>query len=290
MSSINQKIIVLAVLAVLAGCDKSPVSFGASAEKSSATTTEQSVDVGKEKKIETDSKQAITIKMSAATLLADAADRFCDEAGIKPSRKSKFFSSSDASLSKKSPKSIPDQYKAAAAALLAIAAAFEPVQGWPDGGDDNVFMIRHAALANFVNAISNEAIAKLGDSALKDPAAAQQQIVSAVAAIPAEVLEQQWLDALQKAKAAGVPSADLTGSQAPIEYKIGRQVVKMGSEGITLVASGQVQFGNGKIAGKEIDLSLETSLTSGLSKKLALDTKETSTETETAKVDAGIKN
>jgi len=145
-------------------------------------------------------------------------------------------------------------------------------------------------LLNFANAISTEALGKLGKSAMRDPDEAKQAIISEVAQIPETTLESLWSKSLADAKQRGRPVADESGSSAPVEYKIGNQVVSIGPQGMWLITNGATLFGEGKVGGKAIDVSLESSLTTGLGRKINLDTKQSAVNSETVKVDASVKH
>lgn len=273
---------------LLAACgEKSPASVGISIEKSSTNTIDHSSTVGAEKKLDQATKAAVTIKMDGSVVLSQAAKRLCQEAGIKPPYRAKWLAASDKTLEGKIPARLENRVHVAS--VMAIAAAYEPALGWPDT-DETTYMYRTNAMVNFAQAIANEAVLKVGVSTLKDSEAAQQAVISAIAAIPPEQLEAIWTDQVAAARDRGRPSANLAGSSAPIEYRLGDQVVAIGAEGMHLIANGVTMLGNGKIGGKTIEISLETSLSTGLNRKLALDAKASVGTSESTKVDAGLKN
>jgi len=121
------------------------------------------------------------------------------------------------------------------------------------------FMWKSTALVNFDNAVATEAIAKVSQAVLRNPCAAKQAVVTAIAAISLATLESFWaLKVAQANAAAGKPAVNLTGSNTPIEFKLGRQ-------GIPLIST-------------------------SLSRRLSLDAKATAGESERVKVDAGTKH
>lgn len=96
------------------------------------------------------------------------------------------------------------------------------------------FMWKSTALVNFDNAVATEAIAKVSQAVLRNPCAAKQAVVTAIAAISLATLESFWaLKVAQANAAAGKPAVNLTGSNTPIEFKLGRQ-------GVHLISSGRL--------------------------------------------------
>jgi hypothetical protein len=278
----------IALALTLGGCgDKSPGSFGVSVEKNSTNSADQTSGITKEKKIDSSDKAAVSIKMPATVILADAANRLCSEAGIKPSYRKQFLATSDKTLFGKAPASITKN-RQAVGAIMAISAAFEPAIGWPAGYDE-AYMTRMTAVVNFANSLSTEVIGRVGKDALKDPQAAQQALITEIASLPPATLEGLWFQSLANAKAAGRPNPNMSGSNNPIEFKTGGSVVAIGPQGMLLNRSGTTIFGDGKVSGKSVELSLETSLSIGRDQKLSLDQKETSSESDAMKVDAGMK-
>lgn len=273
---------------LLAACgEKSPASVGVSLEKSATKTVDQSQSVGAEKKIDLATKAAVTVKIDGSVVLSQAVKRVCQDAGIKPPYRKKWLAAGDSTLAGKVPSRLAKREHVAA--IMAIAAAYEPALGWPDG-DDTSFMYRTNAMVNFAQAVAHEAVLKAGVNSLKDPQAAQQAVISAIVSIPAEQLEAIWSAETQASRNRGRPSANFAGSSAPIEYRLGDQVVSIGAEGMHLIANGVTMLGNGKVGGKSVEISVESSLSTGLGRKLALDNKTSDAQSESAKVDAGIKN
>lgn len=284
-----RKIIIAALVPLaLAACgDKSPASVGVSLEKAATKTVDQSQTVGADKSIDQAAKAAVTVKIDGSVVLSQAVKRVCQDAGIKPPYRAKWLAASDKTLAGKVPARLANREHIAA--IMAIAAAYEPALGWPEG-DDTSYMYRTNAMVNLAQAVANEAVLKAGVNSLKDPDAAQQAVISAIVAIPPEQLEAIWADEVQASRARGRPSANFAGSSAPIEYRLGDQVVAIGPEGMHLIANGVTMLGNGKVGGKSVEISVESSLATGLSRKLALDNKTSDSQSESAKVDAGIKN
>ena len=95
-------------------------------------------------------------------------------------------------------------------------------------------MWKSTALVNFDNVVATRAIAKVSQAALKNPGAAKQSVVTAIAAISLATSKAFWaLKVAQANAAAGKPLANLAGSNTPIEFKLGRQ-------GIHLISSGRL--------------------------------------------------
>lgn len=292
MNKSNSKFAACTLLTALAlalgGCgDKSPGSFGVSVEKNATNSADQTSGITKEKKIDSSVKAAVSIKMPATVILADAANRLCSEVGIKPPYRKQFLATSDKTLFGKAPPSVTKK-RQAVGAIMAIAAAFEPAIGWPSGYNE-AYMTRTTAIVNFANSLSTEVIGLVGKDSIKNLDAAQQALITEVASIPPATLEGLWFQSLADAKAAGRPNPNMSGSNNPIEFKAGVSVVAIGPQGMLLNRSGTTIFGDGKVSGKSVELSLETSLSIGRDQKLSLDQKETASESDALKVDAGMK-
>ena len=144
-------------------------------------------------------------------------------------------------------------------------------------------------MAELADMVSVEIIGKLNQNSMKDPDAAKLALLQAIAQVPDATLESIWSNIVKKNKQMRA-SENLAGSNEPIEFQLGSQVITIGNSGMSLKVAGNTVWGEGKIGGKTIDLSLETSLASGTGLKITLDNKQSDSDSSSTKTDASVKN
>lgn len=284
----NLKLISLLATSILclSACDKLG-SFGFSLEKSESTGSDQSKSISKDRSIGVSDSNSVSVKMPAAALIAESMRDFLAQQGIKPPFRKAFISSGASTLSEKVQASTPNPTYVAAA--LAISASYEPALAWPSYVDDRTFMIRSAAMSDFANSISTEVVSKINSQALQSPDDAKAKIILELGKIPAAILEEIYAKSLATARGSQL-TQNLAGSSAPIEYKIGDSVVSAGSNGFQVAKNGLTWFGGAALSGKSYDISMSSSLSTALNQRLDLNTKESSSQSETAKISADIKH
>ena len=286
--NMNLKLIPLLFTAIftLSACDKVG-SFGFSLDKTESTGSDQSKSISKDRSIGVSDSNSFSVKMPAAALIAESMRDFLSQQSIKPPFRKAFISSGSITLEAKVPASIAN--RAYVATALAISASYEPALAWPSFVDDRTFMIRSAAMSDFANQISTEIVSKIGSQAMQNPDAAKSKIILELGKISAETLEAIYAKALATAKGSQL-TQNLAGSSAPIEYKIGDSVVSAGSNGFQIAKNGLTWFGGGALSGKSYDISMSSSLSTALNQRLDLNSKESSSSSETAKISADIKH
>lgn len=275
---------VLIFTAALTGCERFG-SFGVSVDKTKSTSSDQSMGLSSDKSINTSKSSRASIKIPASALIAQSMGEYLSQEGYEPPYRSSFIKAGGLTLAShfKEPSAT---YKGAA---LAIASAFEPALAWPSYTTDQNFMIQAAAIANFTNSVATEIALGLKSSTIKDPSVAQIEIISALGSIPATTLESVWANALANAKAA-LMTQNLSGSSAPVEFKANDQVIAAGPNGLSIAQNGLAWFGSGNFSGKTIDLSMESSLSTSINKKLDLNLRQSAGGSESSKVSADIKH
>lgn len=271
----------------LVACDKSPGSFGISVDKTSTTANDNSTTVGKEKKIDIANKTALNIKVLGPVVLATTVNQYLDEVGIKPPYRKRLFAESDKTLEGKVSSKLEN--RTITATILALGAMFEPAIGWPANDREN-FARKAMIVSKFANDVAFEAMKKVDQTAIKNPSDARQAVITAIAGIPVETLEALWASKVAEVKAERNVSINTGGSNVPIEFRIGRDAVTIGPQGMHYISAGTTLFGEGKIGGQAIEVSMESSLSTGLGRKLSLDNKTNTGESESVKIDAGLKN
>jgi len=284
----NLKLIPLCIAAIvtLSACDKLG-SFGFSLDKTESTSSDQSKSITKDRSIGVSDSNQFSVKMPAAALIAESMRDFLVQQGIKPPFRKVFIASAASTLSGKVPTSTSNATYVAAA--LAISASYEPALAWPSYVDDRTFMIRSAAMSDFANSISTEVVSKINSQALQNPDDARSKIILELGKIPAATLQAIYAKALASAKASQL-TQNLAGSSAPIEYKIGESLVSAGPNGFQVAKNGLTWFGGGALSGKSYDISMSSSLSTALNQRLDLNSKESSSQSETAKISADIKH
>ena len=270
--------------AALTGCERFG-SYGVSVDKTRSTSSDQSTSLSSDKSISASNSSRTSTKIAASALIAQSVGEYLNQEGYKPPYRALFIKASGLTIASHStePNAV---YKASA---LAMAAAFEPALAWPSYTTDQNFMIQSTAIAGFANAVSTQIAANLQSTILQDPAAAQAQIIGQLGSIPASKLETAWADALQKAKKAKMLQ-NLSGSSAPVEFKANNQVITVTSQGISVSSNGVTWFGNGNLSGRSYDLSMDSSLSTSLNKKLDLNLRQSAGGSESSKVSADIKH
>jgi hypothetical protein len=284
----NIKLIPLCIAAIftLSACDKFG-SFGFSLDKTESTSSDQSKSITKDRSISVSDSNQFSVKMPAAALIAESMRDFLLQQGIKPPFRKAFIGSNSTTLEGKVAASIANRTYVSTA--LAITASYEPALAWPSFTDDRTFMIRGAAMSDFANQISTEIVSKIRSQSLQNPGDAKEKIMLELGKIPADTLEAIYSQALAAAKASQL-TQNLAGSSAPIEYKIGDSAVSAGPNGFQVARNGLTWFGGGALSGKSYDISMSSSLSTALNQRLDLNSKESSGQSETAKISADIKH
>jgi hypothetical protein len=269
----------------LTGCERFG-SFGVSVDKTRSTSSDQSTSLSSDKSISASNSSRTSIKIAASALIAQSVGEYLNQEGYKPPYRTLFIKAGSGTTLSSHSKEPNATYKAAA---LAIASSFEPVLSWPSYTTDQAFMIQAAAIANFTNSVATQIAINLQSAALQNPEAAQVQIISALGSIPQETLESLWASSLNKAKNVMMVQ-NLSGSSSPVEYKASDQLITASANGISISKNGLVWFGGGNLSGKAIDLSMDSSLSTSLNKKLDLNLRQSAGGSESSKVSADIKH
>lgn len=275
---------ILIFTSALTGCERFG-SFGVSVDKTRSTSSDQSTSLSSDKSISASNSSRTSTKIAASALIAQSVGEYLNQEGYKPPYRALFIKAGGGTLSSHA-KEPNATYKGAA---LAIASSFEPVLSWPSYTTDQTFMVQAAVISNFTNSVATQIAANLQSTALQDPDAAQVQIISALGSIPQETLESLWASSLNKVKNVKMVQ-NLSGSSSPVEYKANDQLITAGPNGISISRNGLVWFGGGNLSGKTIDLSMDSSLSTSLNKKLDLNLRQSSGGTESSKVSADIKH
>ena len=150
-------------------------------------------------------------------------------------------------------------------------------------------MNQAAAIANFTNSVATQIAMNLQSVALQNPEAAQVQIISALGSISEEALESLWASSSNKARSVKIVQ-NLSGSSSPVEFIANDQLIAAGPNGISIAQNGLAWFGGGNLSGKAIDLSMDSSLSTSLNKKLDLNLRQSAGGSESRKVSADIKH
>lgn len=222
--------VALALLA-LAGCGKEGGLPGVTAKNESSATVEEKASVTREKSITTEDKSRATVTVPAAPLLVDAI------------------------------RAVECRSKGCQEIKSAVEFATTPCMGLPYDLDDPRlprFAKSAAARVQIANELLTELAELVGRSTIRDPAALGDVVASRIG--EADVGFDHRV--LKKA------TLNLSGKQKyPVEVIADDSVIGCDQNGWHISRSGVVWFGEGTISGKKVELALESSLGTGLTKK-----------------------
>ena len=276
-----------ATLTLTACGDKSAGSFGVSLEKSETTSADGANAVTQHKGIDVAGKDSLSIKMDARVLLAQGVEKTLAGLGQrgagKQLLKSVINNHSNKLESFTGSKDIP--IHAGALSLLAVAST--PLQGWPVDPLDKSSVRRMCALGDFAPKLAVEMIKPVRANSLKDPGEAWTKMIGQLESIDSDHLQTMWAESVLEAGSVEVQS-DTASNE--VSFRCGPKLMSWGSRGLIVSEGGIVTFGDGRIGGKNYDIAVESSITSTTGKKLSADLKDSVSQSERAKIDAGLKH
>ena len=262
-------------------------SFGVSVDKSESTNNENSTSLSRSGSQTTSDRSGKSVKMNASALVVEASGDVCRINGASPTR-AHWLSRPDKTLAGKEPNAKYGS-RALAASFCGIAATAEAAQAWSDG-DHASFMRRMAALAYFANDLATEAASSLNDDSLNNPSDAKRLAIEKIQKISDGDLEALFQEKVAKVAKCGQPDDNGSGSGQPIEFLLCGDQFSIGPQGLHLTHNGSAWYGDGRVSGRNIEVSLDTSIAVGFDAKSSFDSKESLTKNQTRKVEAGLKH
>lgn len=163
------------------------------------------------------------------------------------------------------------------AAAEAIIGTAHAVAGWPsacfDCAPNRSFAEAEAVDVNYANLVLTQTVAAMPSAVtLVDPVAAKAAIIAAFIAIPSDRLQELRVRAERLAHG-GRPNLDFSGSGASaVHFLIGSDDYNGGPSGWTLASNGAPWYGSGALSGRNVQLSLASSIDRNMSKSSEMST------------------
>jgi len=283
------------VTIALAGCHQGGVGVGAGADQKASTSTEQSLH--SERSIHSSTTAQAAISMPAAALAQQAFQQYAKQNYLPPANAAS--SAQDEMVrrliwegSMQGPTKIDSEASARIFGAVAIASMSYPWQGWPFscfGCKKEADWARGMAQqVIFANTILSQILPKISAQTLADPAAAQAAIIKAYESIPPAQLVAAYKQAGEQLQ--GGVNFDFSGSQpAPIHFMIGSNDFQASPTGWKWSMAGVPWYGEGRISGKNIELSLSSAIDKSQSQTSTTGTSAGAATEQGAGGDAGVK-
>lgn len=286
---------VMAVLAALSACHQGGVGVDSGATQKAATAAENALQ--SQRGITTGTQAQTAIQMPASALALQAFAAYGKAEMVPP-----VTPASDPTQQRLAdmmwsaiqigPTKIDDLKIARAFGAVSIASMAYPWQGWPFScfgcQKEGVWARGMAQQTVFANTILSQILPKLSAGTLADPAAAQAAIIAAYKAIPPQQLIAAYQQAGQQVQ--GGISFDFSGSQpAPVHFMIGANDFQAGPTGWKWSMAGTPWFGEGRISGKDMQLSLASAIDKSTSQTSTTGTTTGATTDQGAGGSAGVK-
>ncbi|CDW96337.1 MULTISPECIES: hypothetical protein [unclassified Thiomonas] len=253
-------------IAALAGCHQGGVGVDSGASQKAATTLENGLQ--SDRSIHSSTSAQASIHMPASALALQAFTSFGKQAFLPPAGPASSPEQTQlASIiwagSMESPTKIDEPASAQTMGAISVAAMAYPWQGWPYScfgcSKEATWARGMAQRVVFSNTILSQILPKLSARTLADPNAAQVAIISEYKKIPAAQLVAAYNQAGQQVQ--GGINFDFSGSQpAPVHFMIGNNDFQASPTGWKWSMAGVPWFGEGRISGKDMELSLASAI------------------------------
>jgi hypothetical protein len=269
-------IVAVSVLA-LTGCGKDGTGVGVSAKSEQSSAVEEKSSIAREKSIQAQDTSKKVVTVPAAGLLANAVvalPRDCpanlDEGGCLAYRR----------------------------IIDAVSFSTKPCLGWPgdlESGKNRRFAA-DASEQKLPQAIEIMRIlaSKLGKQTMRDPDDLKARVQEMVRTSPIDIYRAAT-DAAgarfkEAAEDAAAISLNYTGrSKYPVEFAHGRYTFGCDQAGWHVVKFGIPWFGDGAIAGEKVEVALESTLSTGMTKKTDISGSTTENASTANTADVGVK-
>jgi hypothetical protein len=269
-------IVAVSVLSLM-GCGKDGTGVGVSAKSEQSSAVEEKSSISREKSIQAQDTSKKVVTVPAAGLLANAIvtlPRDCpanlDEGGCFAYRR----------------------------IIDAVSFASSPCLGWPGNLESkrNHQFADDASWRKLPQAIEimRTLAAKVGKQTMRDPDDLKIRVQEAVKTNPVDIYRaaadaegKRYREAVEDAAAITLNYAGR--SKYPVEFTHGRYSFGCDQAGWHVMKFGIPWFGDGAIAGEKVEVALESTLSSGMTKKtdIAGSTSENASTANTA--DVGVK-
>lgn len=290
---------ITALVAALSACHQGGVGVDSGASQKAATSAENALR--SDRSIQQNTTAQASIQMPAAALALQAFQQYGKSVNLPPARAG--LSPALRELQNQGLAGIwdaiqtgPSQIEQPATAqkygAVAIASMAHPWQGWPYScfgcAKEGTWARGMAQQVVFSNIVLSEILPRLSAQTLADPAAAQAAIIAAYKAIPSAQLIDAYKQAGQQVQ--GGISFDFTGSgPAPIHYQIGDNDFQASPAGWKWTMSGVPWFGEGRVSGKDVELSLASAIDKSQSQTSGTGTSTGTSTEQGAGGSAGVK-
>lgn len=173
-----------------------------------------------------------------------------------------------------------------------IVLANQPLKGWPVDPNSKkgiVYVLGVTTHAEFANLIETDIASRLKGRVLRDPTEAKAEIVKILYSYDKETLIRAGQEA-RAVVAKGVDSLqfDFTGVKG-VAFLMGNGHYQNTGKGWEVLKNGVTWFGDGKLSGKSYELSLESSISTNMTKSQNIENSSTGSNTNGSKATAGVK-
>lgn len=174
-----------------------------------------------------------------------------------------------------------------------IGLANQPLRGWPVDPSSKkgvTYSLAAATHAEFANLIETDIASRLKGRVLRDPSEAKAEIVKILYSYDSETLRQIGKEA-RTVVANGVGNSfqfDFTGVKG-LAFLVGNIHYQNTGKGWEILKNGVTWFGDGKLSGKAYELSLESSISTNMTKSQSIENSSTGSTTNSSKATAGVK-
>lgn len=173
-----------------------------------------------------------------------------------------------------------------------IVVANRPLKGWPVDPNTKkgiAYSIGAATHAEFANLIETDIASRLKGRVLRDPTEAKAEIVKILYSYDKETLSRAATESrMFVEKNIDAFQYDFTGVKG-LAFLIGNGHYQNTGKGWEILKNGVTWFGDGKLSGKSYELSLESSISTNMTKSQNIENSTTGSNTNSSKATAGVK-
>lgn len=284
----------VAALAALSACHQGGVWVDAGASQKTSTSAESGLK--SDRSINSSTSAAASIQMPASALALQAFSTYGKRTMLPPTAASapeqRQLTDMIWSGIQTGPTKVDDLKTAQTFGAVAIASLSHPWQGWPFScfgcSKESVWARGMAQQVVFANTVLTQVLSSLPPGTLADPSAAQTAIIAAYKKIPPAQLIAAYQQAGQQVQ--GSINFDFTGSgPSPVHFMIGSNDFQAGPTGWKWSMAGTPWLGEGRISGKDMQLSLASAIDKSSSQTSTTGTTTGTTTDQSAGGAAGVK-
>ncbi len=185
-----------------------------------------------------------------------------------------------------------DHYWMVMNTAASIVLANKPLKGWPVDPNSKkgiVYVLSVVTHAEFSNLIETDIASQLKGRVLRDPNEAKAEIVKILYSYDKETLIRAGQEARGVVeKGADSLQFDFTGVKGAA-FLMGNGHYQNTGKGWEVLKNGVIWFGDGKLSGKSYELSLESSISTNMTKSQNIENSTTGSNTNGSKATAGVK-